>query len=127
MKSSKDVFDLFRESQSALEEQPSKRTWRRIERKLELRDQRSHRFGTRRRATLGSAMLLTLAFTGILAVYVQQQIIARHPNAVFTVEQLQTLEIDPATGNLLEYSRNYPTGTIHVPEGQPGQELIVRP
>ena len=131
MKKDKDIFDLFREREPLLAEKPDSHTWRRIERRLDRHDRSTNRKGQghSRRILLGSSLLLVTVLTGALAVFVLHQAAEiRKPDSVFTVESLQTDARSPATAHWLEYSQTtYRTTSIRIPEGSPGQELIVRP
>jgi hypothetical protein len=131
MKKDKDIFDLFREKEPLLAEKPDNRNWRRIERRLELHDRHNNRtgHGHSRRILLGGSLLLVVALAGTLAVYVLDKAAEiREPDSVFIVESLQDDVLSPATAHWLEYSRTtYRATPIHISEGNPGQELIVRP
>ena len=131
MKKDKDIFDWFREKGALLAEKPDIRNWRRIERRLERHDRHTSRkgHGQSRRILLGSSLLLVLALSGVLAVYVLDRAAEiREPDSVFTVEPLQGDASSPATAHWLEYSQTtYRSTPVQISEGSPGQELIVRP
>lgn len=128
MNAPKDVFDLFREKESLLYEMPAKRNWRRIERRLDLAQNRSrHTLGTRKSALVGSALVLTLTFSGLATLHLYRQSPLRLKETTFTVETIAPAPVDPATGTFLEVGRAIQAQQAHIPEGNPGQELIVRP
>ncbi len=131
MKNDKDIFDLFREKEPLLAERPDSHTWRRIERRLDRHDRSKNRKGQgySRRVLLGSSLLLVLALSGALAVFVLHKAAEiRKPDSVFIVESLQSDALSPATAHWLEYSQTtYRSTSIRISEGSPGQELIVRP
>lgn len=128
MNSSKDLFTVFREKESLLRETPPRRNWRRIERRLDRAQLNNrHSLGTKKPALWGTALVLTLAFSGMAALHLAKQGSLRFQKAAFTVEVLPPEPVDPTTGNLLEMSRSIQAQSFHIAEGEPGQELIVRP
>ena len=131
MKPLNDVFELFREKQRVLEEVPSHRTWRRIERRLNAHARPSRRSGLRRGLLLSGGLLAFVFLTGVLVLQNSPHLGSSAPwsssDNTFQVEPLQGSNMDLSTANKLEYSRHYSAAEIRVPEGAPGQELIVRP
>ena len=128
MNSSKDLFELFRENETVLHERPAKRNWRRIERRLDMAQNRNrHSLGTRKSALLGSALVLTLTFAGLSTLHLYRQSPLRLKKTAFIVETMAPAPVDPATGTFLEVGRALQVPSAHIPEGEPGQELIVRP
>ncbi len=128
MKPSKDVFDLFRERQSLLEERPSPQSWRRLERRLDLHNRR-HLTVHRRAMAMAAAMLVLAVFLGVMSLQLGQKhwfSLKRQAENRFYVEHLNPQDADPDAILMLEYNRQYLNTPVQVEEGQSSQKLVVK-
>lgn len=125
MRNKQSIFDLFKSSESLLDQAPGPKAWNRLERKLDLhyRRKKSHQF-----KWLGMAAALTLLIaTTFLLPFFQNQHHAKkladntslaEPLAVET-NDAETIRVAAISNQLSSKQRGV------VKEGQPGKKLIV--
>jgi hypothetical protein len=128
MSRQKDVFDIFREKQRLLDERPSERAWRALERRLDVHRRRG-------RASLRWSFGMVAAALGLVAVIALVMVAIDHHPAkeamweTYAPRQLETLPApagDSETYQVVEFSRLYQNlAGQPINEGDPGKKLIV--
>lgn len=127
MKNQKDLFDLFRESESQLSERPSSEAWRRLEAKLDERKQRRRTSTTRQVLSIAAALLL-LATIGIaFSLQNNTDSVLASKEMPTTLEELSSadaLAMDQPL-KVVEFTRKHVSRLANpVAEGAAGKKLI---
>ncbi len=123
----KDLFDLFRESEHKLQEMPSERTWRRLERRLDARRHRRGRSQFLPLLGMVAGLLLLLTIYGLFSLSSEpdyREVLAGTPERL---EALPVSEDFPSAHQIQEYVRTYHERAGQpILEGKPEQKLVVR-
>lgn len=130
MQPNNELFDLFRQGQADLQEQPSKASWRRLERRLDTHQRRS-RLSFRRNASIAAAIAVVIGLTFLISFSIgQQSQLKRQASAMLTESQLEEFtpeEGDPAAYRIVEFARTYQNRpSIYIREGEAHKKLQVR-
>lgn len=130
MEPNNNFFNLFREGQSELNEQPPQASWRRLERRLDAHQRRT-RLSFRRNISIAAAIALVIGLTFLISFSIgQQSQLKRQASAVLTEAQLEEFSIeegDPAAYRVVEFARTYQNRpSIYIREGEAHKKLQVR-
>jgi len=130
MQPNNELFDLFRQGKSDLDEQPSKASWRRLERRLDAHQRRT-RISFRRNISIAAAVALVIGLTFLISFSIgQQSQLNRQASAVLIESQLEEFtpdEGDPAAYRIVEFVRTYQNRpSLYIREGEPHKKLQVR-
>lgn len=131
----KDIFDLFREKSSELEQEPTPQAWNRIERRIQANRPKVRRARVRRLpSAFGIAAGLALVM-GLSVVFIwlaeadqnQQQFLAQNEGPL-QVEELVLSPVDDEVKEVVEIARANPQPTLSKPivEGKSSQRLIAK-
>ncbi len=130
MEPKKDIFDLFKENEHKLAEQPAPRVWRRLERKLDNSKKRSSPALTRPLpGQMGVAAAILLLFTVVTIMVLvlpnkKQAPIAQTGNMVF--EELSASEDDQALLKVVEFTRKHESRLAN-PQLEGEEQKIILP
>lgn len=122
----KDLFDLFKDNQHKLSEQPSERSWRRLERKLDTHRQRG-RFTFYRHFAMAAALLALVVFTALISFWLGKQQtlqyadLPAHTPAAF--EQLEAENVSQTPEQITQFQKQYEAKDNEIAEGSQGQKL----
>jgi len=123
----KDFFDLFKENSHKLAEQPTPRTWRRLERRLDAH-QRVNRNHTHWTLGMVAAVMGLVAIVGLLTITFDakfSQTVALEDASPRYLEELAVTdsekEISPV--RVVEYQRHYQEKTSSITEGSRERKL----
>ena len=126
MKEQKDLFDLFRENEHKLEEQPSRRAWQRLEGRLDAQ-RRPVGLSVHRQLAMVAAMLvfLLVCFTLLLLPrYESPQLVLNEVDAV-PLADLGYKNVDQQANKVMEFTRHLPYRNANpIAEGSPAKKLI---
>lgn len=130
MQPNNDLFDLFREGQSELNEKPPQASWRRLERRLNTHQRRT-RLAFRRNVSIAAAIAIVIGMTFLISFSIgQQNQLKRQASAVVLESELEefTLEEgDPAAYRIVEFARTYQNRpSLYIREGEANKKLQVR-
>lgn len=130
MKPNNDIFELFRQAQSDLDEQPPQASWRKLEQRLDAHQKRS-RLSFRRNISLAAAIAMLIGLTFLISFSIgQKSQLNRQASAMMTPAQLEefTLEDgDPAAYRIVEFARTYQNSpSLYIREGEASKRLLVR-
>ena len=126
MKRQKDIFDLFRENQSKLNERPSPQAWRRLESRLDAHRNRN-RVSLYRQLFMVAAVIALVALTSLLTVLADKNQQQYQADNIYATEQLNA----PAPAEqqealkIAEFSRkSHDRMSNPIQEGAARQKLI---
>lgn len=129
MKSSKDLFDIFRDNQHKLNERPGSQTWRRLEKRLDKR-RKPYAHSLIRVMAMAAAVLLLLGVFSVLPVFEDRSSadsVAFDTAPAVTEDLIITPEakVEPFI-KVVEYSRKYQDRMSQpIEEGSTDKKLIV--
>ncbi len=123
----KDFFELFKENSYKLDEQPTPRTWKRLERRLDAH-KRQNRYQTNWTLGMVAAVLGLVVLVGLLSVSYESNLgpaLAEEEASPRYLEELASIdnegEINPV--KIMEFQKHYQEKTSQITEGSPQQKL----
>lgn len=127
----KDFFELFKENSYKLAEQPTPRTWKRLERRLDAH-KRQNRYHINWTLGMVAAVLGLVVLVGLLSVTFDSkfdQVLAQQDAGPRYLEELASSgseeDLNPIT--VIEYQRHYEEKTSQIQEGSPERKLKPAP
>ncbi len=130
MEPKKDIFDLFKENEHKLAEQPAPLVWRRLERKLDSSKKRSAPALNRQlHGQMGIAAAILLLFTVVTIMVLvlpdkKQAPLAQGSNMVF--EELSASEDDQVLLKVVEFTRKHESRLAN-PQLEGDEQKIILP
>ncbi len=122
-----DIFDLFRNNQHKLTQQPSPYAWRRLERRLD-RNAGVKRFSLLRQWGMAAAIVLLVGLVFLVILMVDQQETATL--AAQRTHPVQLEDLNPRDGDLallrqVNFAHQHQLG-VGISEGSPAGQLVPR-
>lgn len=127
MKEQKDIFDLFKENQHKLEERPPRRTWQRLERRLDVQ-KKTNGFPVYRQLAMVAAMLVFVLVCAVLLLlpkHGEPQLVLNEVEAV-PLEDLVFSDVDEKAMQVVEFTRHLKNRKSNpIAEGNRAKKLFV--
>lgn len=130
MSQDKNLFDLFREGSQNHREQPTPRTWKRLERKLDTHQRRSHHRNDWTLAMVAAVigLVVLVGFITFTIDHSNQNMLADQDAAPRYFEELELSaeeELRAASAKVIEYQRHYKDrANKPIEEGSKDSKLI---
>lgn len=110
MEPKKDIFDLFKENEHKVDEQPAPHVWRRLERKLDHKKRNNRSIRRPMQGQIGIAAAILLLFTVITIMLLALPksnitVLAHNENMVF--EELSSNEADQELLKVVQFTRKH--------------------
>lgn len=123
MNKQKDIFDFFRDNEPLLSEQPSLRTWRKLERRLDAHQRRGRVYLYRSMGMVAGVLVLVTIIVLMAVLFERQQdYLSGTPQQL---EYLRSTEGDPTAYEAVEFTRlSYDRSDRPIEEGAPNKRLV---
>lgn len=131
MKQSKDLFDLFRESQHKLDEAPAPQAWRRLEKRLDTRRASRGSNSLYRIMAMAAGVLLLIGVFSLLPALDQSSQMEEGVALNTPPSEMEDLVVDPSNSDqhiikVVEFSRQYKDRMVQpIEEGSSSKKLVV--
>ncbi len=122
MKKNKDISHIFQTNQHKLNEQPSLRTWRRIEQRLDKRNQPN----LIRMLSMVAALVALVVVISVISIMVSRQdkLSANLEATPVYFEELSS-DVTPAQSHMIEeFQKAVKDRASFIEEGEPGKRLV---
>lgn len=125
MEPSRDIFDLFRDHQHKLTEQPAKASWKKLERRLDAHQKRN-RMALRRNLSVAATLALLIGLTFLISFTIGRSTQSELQTAA-QFEEFSVEEDDQAAYRFVSFSRKYQNQpSLYIQEGTNQHKLLVK-